>query len=453
MIIELNIEEQIYQLAKQCYSKFNFFPISLSNLSDFVINGDRDTVSISPIDSWDTIEIFKIINRGKIPIYKNIDICPEYTMIHHPKKLLKEISLKNNRLLNEVDLYSKYNNELINYYNKYLSNDFMINYIFKLINIDKPQNILFIDCSLQYTIDSISYQILNGILKNKNIITEIINNKNLITDDINDKIKNQFYDLVIYGNVYKSLDNLEDVIKYYKPNKIVGIYSNDINANNNILCNRLKSYMYLFVKEIFNTVDFVYTLHIKTKSDINEHLETLFKYASQCESIIELGVRKIVSSWAFARGLINNKSNKKVLLMNDIEHCDALDFILEVNNHGVSASFIQMNDLNLEINENYDMTFIDTWHIYGQLKRELEKFSKITNKYIIMHDTTVDEVYSESIRLKLDIKKQSIESGFSEMEIKKGLGPAWIEFLAEHPEWTLKDRFYNNNGLTILERK
>lgn len=28
--------------------------------------------------------------------------------------------------------------------------------------------------------------------------------------------------------------------------------------------------------------------------------------------------------------------------------------------------------------------FIDTWHVYEELKRELNKFSKITNKYIIL---------------------------------------------------------------------
>jgi len=26
-----------------------------------------------------------------------------------------------------------------------------------------------------------------------------------------------------------------------------------------------------------------------------------------------------------------------------------------------------------------DLTFIHTWHVYGQLKRELEKFSKVIN--------------------------------------------------------------------------
>lgn len=111
-----------------------------------------------------------------------------------------------------------------------------------------------------------------------------------------------------------------------------------------------------------------------------------------------------------------------------------------------------INDLDLNINENYDLTFIDTWHVYGQLKRELDKFSKITNKYIIMHDTTVDELLGESIRCNMDAKKQSEESGIPISEIYKGLWPAIEEFLSNNKDWKIKQRFTNNNGLTILEK-
>ena len=87
-----------------------------------------------------------------------------------------------------------------------------------------------------------------------------------------------------------------------------------------------------------------------------------------------------------------------------------------------------MNDLELDITDNVDLTFIDTWHVYGQLKRELNKFSKITNKYIIMHDTTVDEIYGETIRCRWNAEEQSIESGIPVEEINKGLWPAIEDF-------------------------
>ena len=79
--------------------------------------------------------------------------------------------------------------------------------------------------------------------------------------------------------------------------------------------------------------------------------------------------------------------------------------------------------------------------------------NKNTNKYIILHDTTVDEIYGETVRLGLDANKQSQESGLPVDEINKGLWPAVEEFLETNTEWYIKERFVNNNGLTILARK
>ena len=70
-----------------------------------------------------------------------------------------------------------------------------------------------------------------------------------------------------------------------------------------------------------------------------------------------------------------------------------------------------------------------------------------------MHDTTVDEFNGETIRCGWDANKQSIESGFPVEEINKGLWPAIAEFVENNPEWYIKERFTNNNGLTILARK
>ena len=73
-------------------------------------------------------------------------------------------------------------------------------------------------------------------------------------------------------------------------------------------------------------------------------------------------------------------------------------------------------------------------------------------KYIIMHDTTVDEWHGETIRMRCNAQQQSIDSGIPLDEINKGLWPAIEEFLREHPEWKIEKRFVNNNGLTILAR-
>ena len=37
----------------------------------------------------------------------------------------------------------------------------------------------------------------------------------------------------------------------------------------------------------------------QTPSDINEHIPTLIKYGQECNHITEMGVRGIISTWAF----------------------------------------------------------------------------------------------------------------------------------------------------------
>lgn len=191
---------------------------------------------------------------------------------------------------------------------------------------------------------------------------------------------------------------------------------------------------------------------IKTPSDINEHLETLFEYATKCDSIIETGVRGCVSSWALIYGLLNNNNLTKKILLNDIEKCNIEELLEFTKNLDIIINYEWINNLNLVIDENYDMVFIDTWHVYGQIKRELNKFSKITNKYIIMHDTTVDEIYGETIRCGMNAVQQSEISGIPIEEINLGIWPAIEEFLLENKNWIIEKRYTNNNGLTILKR-
>lgn len=192
----------------------------------------------------------------------------------------------------------------------------------------------------------------------------------------------------------------------------------------------------------------------RNSGDIKEHLETLYKYSKECDSVFETGVRGCISSWAFLKGLLDGESkNKKRLFMNDITTCDINELLSISKKFDIEITYEWKNNLLLDFDQKYDITFIDTWHVYGQLKRELNKFSKITNKYIIMHDTTIDEIHGETIRQRLNAVQQSNESGIPFEEIIKGLWPAITEFLQNNPEWYIKERFTNNNGLTILARK
>jgi hypothetical protein len=193
-----------------------------------------------------------------------------------------------------------------------------------------------------------------------------------------------------------------------------------------------------------------YEQHKSTSSDINEHLLTLRAYAEQCNHITECGVRGVTSSWAFAAGLFG-KIPARLIQVDLDTNANVVNFGSIARKSGIDVVFYQQSDLTCPI-EQTELLFIDTWHIYGHLKRELARWHSSVTKWIIMHDTTVDEWLGETIRIGWDATAQSAQHGYPVEEITKGLWPAIDEFLKEHPEWLLEKRFTNNNGLTVLRR-
>lgn len=168
-----------------------------------------------------------------------------------------------------------------------------------------------------------------------------------------------------------------------------------------------------------------------TPSDINEHIPTLIKYGKECEHITEMGVRWITSTWAFLY------ANPKELCSYDIY--DPINWGADINEvykiadqNNVKFNFYLSDVTKISITPT-DLLFIDTWHVYDQLKVELNLHSQHAKKYIILHDT-------ESFKYK------------GESENYKGLWYAIEEFLEANHCWKIHEHFSNNNGLTILKR-
>jgi len=193
-----------------------------------------------------------------------------------------------------------------------------------------------------------------------------------------------------------------------------------------------------------------YELALRTPSDINEHLATLRGYASQCVHVTECGVRSVVSSWALAAGL---RAGARLVQVDLQRGAGVAAFGALARRAGLDVAFHEASDLVCPL-EPTELLFLDTWHVYGQLRRELARWHGSVSKYIILHDTTVDEWSGESVRCGSDILAQSLASGFPLAEICCGLWPAIAEFLAAHgDEWALCARFTHNNGLTVLQRR
>jgi hypothetical protein len=225
------------------------------------------------------------------------------------------------------------------------------------------------------------------------------------------------------------------------------------------------------------TLDKYYQDAISFPCDINEHVETLCKYASNCESAVELGTgQRCTASWGILKGLSrffyeeiekNGKMERKQkdpwLVSLDIGYSANTEIVAKVaNDVGVDYRFIVGSDLEVPLDSIFlkdsrhkfatDLTFIDTWHNYGQLKRELARFAPRTRKYIIMHDTEIDGIRGESVRMNSDIEAESAKTGIPVHEAKLGLQLAIDEFLAQFPMWTMLEQLRNNNGLTVLKR-
>lgn len=185
-------------------------------------------------------------------------------------------------------------------------------------------------------------------------------------------------------------------------------------------------------------------------SDINEHLPTLAAYASLCRHITECGVRGAISSYAIATSLVETPGAQ--LIQVDPETSPGSErFRIHCERQGLPVTFYQQSDLECPM-EQTDLLFIDTWHVYGHLKRELARWHSHVSKFILLHDTEVDKWRGETLRIGGNPHALSLSSGIPQEEIQRGLWPAVLEFLSAHPEWTLREQYTNCNGLTVLAR-
>jgi len=134
----------------------------------------------------------------------------------------------------------------------------------------------------------------------------------------------------------------------------------------------------------------VYINHCTTPSDINEHIPTLRRLASECSSVVELGVRHVLSTWGILQGLSESPLPNRSYLGVDLMQPPMTNFKLAqslAESNGIHFDFWLAHDLTITI-ECVDMLFIDTLHTYCQLTAELEKFASKVRKYIAMHDTS-----------------------------------------------------------------
>lgn len=316
---KINRNYYIMKLEKECYNKHGFYPISFSfydknkknidlksKTKDIahIIPGDKSTYIFKNEESyyedykksklaftkmkagWDCCRHLEIIFNNSLPIFENIEDCPEYTMIHYPKDLFEFINKNIEELKKNEKLYSETLNKLIKHAYDNLTCKSMINYIFKVTNL-KPNKILFIDKRANKRSDYLSNFTHIGLkqIYGKDCETAFLNKylyknestkytylwgmgfsyvgkidstlKNNINDkELINKIKNKYYDCIVFGSVSRSLEYFNLIKKYYDKNKIIGIFGEDKTNNKKfkLFINNLKKELTLFVREIDNNL-------------------------------------------------------------------------------------------------------------------------------------------------------------------------------------------------------
>jgi hypothetical protein len=203
--------------------------------------------------------------------------------------------------------------------------------------------------------------------------------------------------------------------------------------------------------EVSNELRLRFEEACNTPSDICEHVPLLYHLSKDVSSVIEIGMRGMVSSWGILQGLSESPFSHPSYIGIDIsappsETLKAARRLARAQ--GIKFTFLRGNDMDIDIPKT-DCLFIDSLHTYCHLTYELEKFSPSVRKYIAMHDTSPPW---ESV------DDSEYHGDFSEYPAcidrnKRGLWLAVEDFLQRHPEWKLLARHINCKGFTILERK
>lgn len=233
---------------------------------------------------WDCMRHYEIMANGCIPIFLNLEQCPETIMTHFPK----DIILKSEKLYNSVkdlslDKAKKRTRlvaeELIMYTHINLNTSSMAEYILKTSGHSNVSSILFLSGNVWS-----DYQRCLTLLGLKDILKsechdypkiEHLYKDNYINDDtlhgkgfsygrildqsvhnpLNDKtiiddIRKHRYDIVIYGSFHRGIPFFDLVNSFYKPNEIILICGEDTHKCDymNILAHN--SNYHVFVREL-----------------------------------------------------------------------------------------------------------------------------------------------------------------------------------------------------------
>lgn len=183
------------------------------------------------------------------------------------------------------------------------------------------------------------------------------------------------------------------------------------------------------IEQLYNEV-----LH--QNNEISELLPFLVDYGQRCDHITEFGVQNAYSTTAFVF------AKPKYLRCYDVRPRRVQVDILEneARKLNIDFKFHQADVREIEIEET-DLLFLDTWHVYSQMKIELEKHAHKARKFIICHDVITYGFVGATDGNVMNLPPD-----------ERGIWLAIQEYMALHPEWELDFHTEKSHGLAVFKR-
>jgi hypothetical protein len=147
---------------------------------------------------------------------------------------------------------------------------------------------------------------------------------------------------------------------------------------------------------------------------IAHYMPILYEYAQKCNSVIEIGVNQVCSTWAFLHaapvdGVTSidiDLQRSAYMKRHDMESNIWLQWAYELaEKETVKFEAIESDSLKIKLPE-HDLLFIDSLHTYEQLSQELTLHGNKTQKYLILHDTLIYPELNQAIQEFMDVNKQ-----------------------------------------------
>jgi len=159
-----------------------------------------------------------------------------------------------------------------------------------------------------------------------------------------------------------------------------------------------------------------------TRSDINEHLQSIYQHVKGCNVAVSLGVSRGYSAFALLMGCQHH------ITIDPAPNQDAINLLSEYFG-GKSEVKIQNTDESIELEE-IDVLFIDYVHTSECVEKEMKAHAHKVKKLIFFHDTASFGDVGE--------------------DGKEGIKKPILDFLLANDEWRILYCENKNNGMIII---